>query len=47
MDKRAIETQASALLKEYGYESNKNDYVDIVDFVRKLGFVVGNAKIGR
>ena len=23
MDKRAIETQASALLKEYGYESNK------------------------
>ena len=45
MDKRAIETQASALLKEYGYESNKNDYVDIVDFVRKLGFVVGNAKL--
>lgn len=45
MDKRAIETQVFALLKEYGYASDKNDYVDIVDFVRKLGFVVGNAQL--
>lgn len=45
MDKRAIETQVSALLKAYGYVPDKNSYVDIVDFVRKWGFVVGNAKL--
>ena len=34
MIKRKNEKQDNDILKEYGYESNKNDYVDIVDFVR-------------
>ena len=45
MEKREIEKQATTFLKEYGYQFDKDDYVNIVDFVQKLGFVVGNAKL--
>lgn len=45
MEKKQIETQVAALLEEYGYNPNKDDYVNIVDFVQNLGFVVGNAKL--
>lgn len=45
MDKKQIEAQATALLKEYGYVFQKDDYVDIVKFVQYLGFIVGNAQL--
>lgn len=45
MEKKQIETQVAALLQEYGYNSDKDDYVNIVDFVQHLGFIVGNAKL--
>lgn len=45
MDKKQIETQVTVLLKEYGYVFEKDDYVDIVDFVQHFGFIVGNAKL--
>lgn len=45
MDKKKIEAQVTALLKEYGYEFDKDDYVNIVEFVQRLGFVVGNAQL--
>lgn len=45
MDKSMIETQVSALLKEYGYDPQKDDYIDVVDFAQKFGFVVLNAEL--
>lgn len=45
MEKKQIETQVATLLTEYGYNFDKDDYVNIVDFVQHLGFVVGNAKL--
>lgn len=45
MDKNQIETQATALLTGYGYRPDRDDYVNIVGFVRHFGFVVGNAKL--
>jgi len=45
MEKNQIETQVATLLAEYGYNSDKDDYVNIVDFVQHLGFIVGNAKL--
>lgn len=45
MEKNQIETQVTALLKEYGYVFDKDDYVNIVDFVQHLGFIVGNAQL--
>lgn len=43
--KSEIEEQVTGLLKEYGYSFEKNDYVNIVNFVKNLGFVVGNAEL--
>lgn len=45
MEKKQIEIQVAALLEEYGYNPDKDDYVNIVDFVQHLGFIVGNAKL--
>jgi len=45
MEKNKIETQVTTLLKEYGYLFDKDDYVDIVDFVQHFGFIVGNAQL--
>lgn len=45
MDKNKIETQVTTLLTRYGYMPDKDDYVNIVDFVQHLGFIVGNAKL--
>lgn len=43
--KDKIETQVTALLTGYGYDFNRDDYVNIVDFTRHFGFVVGNAQL--
>lgn len=43
IDKNVIEKWASTLLDNYGYSQEKDDYVNIIDFVKKLGFIVGNA----
>lgn len=40
-----IEEQVTGLLKAYGYSFEKNDYVNVVNFVKNLGFVVGNAEL--
>lgn len=45
MDKRTIEQQATLLLARNGYNSETDDYVDVVSFVQNLGFVVGNAAL--
>lgn len=45
MDKKAIEKQVSVLLEKFNYHPEKDDYLDIVAFVRSLGFVVGNASL--
>ena len=45
MEKQSIEKQANAFLTQYGYSFEKDTYVDIVDFVQGLGFVVGNARL--
>ena len=45
MEKQAIEKQVSALLLDYGYSFEEDSYLDIVDFVQKLGFTVGNAML--
>lgn len=45
MEKKQIETQVTTLLKEYGYVFEKDDYVNVVDFVQHLGFIVGNAQL--
>ena len=45
MEKMEIEKLVSGLLKQYGYNEQKDDYIDIVSFTRSLGFNVGNAKL--
>lgn len=45
VDKKEIETQVTALLKGYGYSPQEDAYVDIVEFVQQLGFIVGNAEL--
>ena len=45
IDKSTIERQVSTLLDNYGYSQEKDDYVNIIDFVKKLGFIVGNAEM--
>ena len=44
MKKIEIERLISALLKQYGYKEEKDDYLDIVAFTRSLGFNIINAK---
>lgn len=43
MEKKTIEEKVTTLLSQYGYNPISDDYVDIVDFVKKSGFSVGNA----
>lgn len=43
MEKKVIEGKVAELLYQYGYRQDKDNYVDIVDFVQKKGFSVGNA----
>ena len=43
MEKKMIEDKVSELLNEIGYRPDRDTYVDVVGFVRKHGFVVGNA----
>ncbi len=45
MEKKAIEEKVSKLLQEYGYNSEKETYLDVVAFVRSKGFMVGNADL--
>lgn len=40
-----MEMQVRALLQVYGYQPEKDDYVDIMNFVQTLGFTVGNVKL--
>lgn len=47
MEKQAVETQVKLLLKQYGYSFASDTYVDIIRFVRRLGFTVGNAVLGK
>ncbi len=43
MEKKAIEEKVTALLSQYSYDQDRDDYIDIIDFVKKQGFSVGNA----
>lgn len=45
MKKVEIEKIVSGLLRQYGYNEEEDDYLDIVTFTRSLGFNVGNAKL--
>ena len=45
MEKKQIEAQVMTLLKAFGYRFNQDDYVNIIDFVHSLGFIVGNARL--
>lgn len=45
MEKKQIDAQAATLLSNYGYSTERDDYVNIVDFVQKLGYTVGNAQL--
>ena len=45
MEKKQIEAQVRTLLKAFGYRFNQDDYVNIIDFVHSLGFIVGNARL--
>ncbi|HIU50890.1 MAG TPA: ImmA/IrrE family metallo-endopeptidase [Candidatus Limousia pullorum] len=45
MDKRDIEKNVNIMLERYGYSQEHDNYIDIVDFVRKLGFSVGSAEL--
>lgn len=40
-----IENLVNSILKQYGYDNEKDDYVDISDFINKLGFSVGGADL--
>lgn len=44
MNKKEIENIVSVLLEQYGYDEEKDDYLDIVAFTRSLGFNVINAE---
>lgn len=43
LQKEKNEAQSSSLLKTYGYDFDKDDYFDVVNFVNCFGFDVGNA----
>ncbi len=45
MEKEQIEAQVRTLLKAFGYRFDQDDYVNIIDFVHNLGFIVGNARL--
>lgn len=45
MKKREIEARVTDLLTQYGYVSERDTYLDVVDFAQKRGFVVGNAEL--
>lgn len=45
MKKVEIEKIVSGLLRQYGYNEEEDDYLDIVTFTKSLGFNVGNAKL--
>lgn len=45
MEKSIIENEVKTLLTQHGYNSDKDNYVDIVDLVQKEGFMVGNATL--
>ena len=45
MEKAAIENKVVSLLQQYGYDFERDTDVNIVDFVQRLGFVVGNAEL--
>lgn len=45
MEKEIIEKQVTELLNQYGYSMETDTYVDIIDFTKKLGFVVGTADL--
>lgn len=45
MRKQDIERQVTALLTQYGYSFDYDTSIDVVDFVRRLGFTVGNADL--
>lgn len=45
MEKQVLEEKVKKHLDLYGYSSERDTYVDIVDFVRSHGFIVGNAKL--
>jgi len=42
MEKKVIEEKVTRLLSQNGYNPEKDNYVDIVDLVKKEGFSVGN-----
>lgn len=43
MEKKNIEEKITDLLSQYGYNLISDDHIDIVNFVKKNGFSVGNA----
>ena len=43
MEKKVIEEKVTSLLSQHGYNPKSDNYVDIVDLVKKEGFSVGNA----
>ena len=47
MEKQTMEAQIKLLLKQYGYSFERDAYVDIIKFVRRFGFTVGNAALGK
>lgn len=42
MEKKVIEEKVTSLLSQYGYNPERDNYVDVVDLVKKEGFSVGN-----
>ena len=46
MEKEKIEQQVTTLLNQYGYSMENDTYVDVVDFTKKLGFIVGTVDLG-
>ncbi|MBD5101416.1 MAG: ImmA/IrrE family metallo-endopeptidase [Subdoligranulum sp.] len=40
-----IDAKVASLLKDYGYNEQVDDWVDVVRFARRKGFVVGNAEL--
>lgn len=40
-----IDARVSSLLKDYGYNEQVDDRLDVVKFARRKGFVVGNARL--
>lgn len=45
LEKQEIEDLVKPLLEQYGYSFENDTYVDIVSFVRNLGFLVGTATL--